>query len=94
MQNARHKLEALNLNDSEDVTIFVTEVQEMNRNEQPWADQLERCKSGQKLLQEQRYQWPEGWLHIDMIEGEWGAFKQALAKKNVILEQETTSLQN
>jgi hypothetical protein len=55
VQTARHKLEALNLNDSEDVTIFVTEVQEMNRNEAPWADQLERCKAGQKLLQEQRY---------------------------------------
>lgn len=82
------------MDDSEDVTIFVTEVQEMNRKSSGWADQLERCKSGQKLLQEQRYQWPDDWLNIDMIEGEWGSFKQAMKKKNDILEKETQALQD
>lgn len=59
---------------SDDVTVFVTEIQEMNRVVDAWEAQLKRCKAGQKLLQQQRYDWPEDWLWIDMIEGEWSSF--------------------
>ena len=46
IQDARRKLESLSLEDSDDVTLFVTEIQEMKRIVVAWEDQLERCKSG------------------------------------------------
>ena len=74
VQEARHKLEGLSLEMSDDVTVFVTEIQEMNRVVDKWEAQLKRCKAGQKLLQVQRYQWPQDWLWIEHIEGEWSSF--------------------
>ncbi len=52
VQDARRKLESLSLEDSEDVTMFVTEIQEMKRIVIAWEDQLDRCKAGKRLLQE------------------------------------------
>ena len=74
VQQARHKLEGLSLEMSDDVTVFVTEIQEMNRVVDEWEKQLKRCKAGQSLLHKQRFQWPEDWLWIDQIEGEWSSF--------------------
>jgi len=52
-----------------------------------WEEQLEKCRSGQKLLQEQRYQWPSDWLWIDVVEGEWASFKQILQKRSTTMEE-------
>jgi len=46
LQEARHKLEGLSLEMSDDVTVFVTEIQEMNRVVDKWEAQLKRCKAG------------------------------------------------
>ena len=46
LQVARHKLEGLNIDVSDDVTVFVTEIQEMNRIVDTWEAQLKRCKAG------------------------------------------------
>ena len=51
VQEARHELEGLSLEVSDDVTVFVTRIQEMNRVVDKWEIQLKRCKAGQKLLQ-------------------------------------------
>lgn len=93
VQDARRKLESLSLEDSDDVTMFVTEIQEMKRIVVAWEDQLDRCKAGQKLLQEQRYAWPADWLSIDLIEGEWASFKQILNKRSTTMEEQIPLLQ-
>ena len=36
VQEARHKLEGLSLEMSDDVTVFVTEIQEMDRSKDKW----------------------------------------------------------
>jgi dynein heavy chain 1 len=55
IQGARRKLEGLSVDASDDVTIFVTEIQEIKRSVQGWEQSLERQKRGQKLLHSQRY---------------------------------------
>jgi hypothetical protein len=52
VQEARRKLEHLSLEESDDVTLFVTEIQEMKRIVNEWETQLDKCRAGQKLLQE------------------------------------------
>lgn len=71
IQGARRKLEGLSIDASDDVTIFVTEIQEIKRSVQGWEQSLERQKKGQKLLNSQRYQFPNDWLWIDIVEFEW-----------------------
>lgn len=73
--NARRKLENLSADASDDVTVFVTEIQEMKRSLKSWEIEMDRFKGGQKLLQTQRFQFPQDWLWIDIVEGEWSAFK-------------------
>ena len=55
VQESRRKLEGLSLEESDDVTFFVTEIQEMNRVVNQWENQLDRFRAGQKLLQQQRF---------------------------------------
>jgi len=42
IQGARRKLEGLSIDASDDVTIFVTEIQEIKRNVQGWEKSLEK----------------------------------------------------
>lgn len=36
---------------------------------------MDKYKSGSKLLVSQRYQMAHDWLSIDIVDGEWNAFK-------------------
>lgn len=71
IQTARRKLESLSIDASEDVTLFVTDIQDIKRSVQGWEASMSRMKKGQKLLNSQRYQFPNDWLWIDIVEFEW-----------------------
>ena len=44
-------------------------------------------KKGQRLLNAQRYQFPNDWLWIDIVEFEWNqSFLQILDKKSAAME--------
>lgn len=44
--NARRKLENLSADASDDVTVFVTEIQEMKRSLKSWEIEMDRFKGG------------------------------------------------
>jgi dynein heavy chain 1 len=95
IQGARRKLEGLSVDASDDVTIFVTEIQDIKRSVQGWEQSLERQKRGQKLLHSQRYQFPNDWLWIDIVEFEWNqSFQQILTKKVAMMESQIPALQS
>ena len=94
IQGARRKLEGLSIDASDDVTTFVTEIQEISRSVQGWELSLERQKKGQKLLNSQRYQFPNDWLWIDIVEFEWNqSFQQILSKKVALMQDQIPNLQ-
>ena len=93
VQKARRKLETLSIDVSDDVTMFVTEIQEMKHSHKVWGEEFEKYKSGYKLLISQRYQFPQEWLYIELVEGEWTAFKQLYGKKAKIMEEKIPELQ-
>jgi dynein heavy chain 1 len=92
VQDARRKLEGLTLEESDDVTLFVTEIQEMNRVVKQWETQLDRCKRGEKLLHQQRFQWPANWPFVDLIDGEWASFRQILGKRSATMQDQIPAL--
>jgi dynein heavy chain 1 len=74
------------------VTLFVTEIQDLNRSLVTWQAELDRAKSGYKLLLGQRYIFPADWLSLDILEGEWTAFRQILSRKSKVMEDQIPSL--
>lgn len=92
--NARLQLEKQSLDSaSTDVTLFVTEVQELRRNLERWQGEMNKYRGGQQLLTRQRYHFPNEWLWIDQLEGDWSTFKQILSKKSQTMEAEIPTLQ-
>lgn len=66
----------------------------MKRQVNIWQNEIEKYKSGSKLLIAQRYQFTHDWLSIDQVEGEWNAFRQILTKKSKIMDEQIPALQN
>eukprot|EP00830_Metopus_es_P014592 TRINITY_DN3930_c0_g2_i1.p1 TRINITY_DN3930_c0_g2~~TRINITY_DN3930_c0_g2_i1.p1 ORF type:complete len:1285 (-),score=333.29 TRINITY_DN3930_c0_g2_i1:418-4179(-) len=91
---ARTQLENQNLDiTSTDVTVFITEIQEIKKKVEVWSVQMDRFKNGHKLLDKHRFQFPPDWLHVDQIEGEWSSLKQILSKKSKTMEEQIPTLQ-
>lgn len=48
--------------------------------------QVEMYIEGQRILERQRFQFPAQWLHVDNIEGEWGAFNEIIRRKDTSIQ--------
>jgi dynein heavy chain 1 len=88
---ARKDLEAQSLEASSTVqaVAFITIVQQSRRKVKAWAPEVELFKHGETALNRQRYQFPQDWLYVDQISGEWIAFNEILARKSKIVQDQT-----
>lgn len=68
---------------------FILFMQNIKKKIPGWTKDLEMFKSGQKTLEKNRYRFPEDWMDVDNLEGEWGAFAAILGKKSQIIENQT-----
>ena len=68
---ARSKLEALSIDAQDDVTTFVTEIQDIRRKVKGWEKGIQRMKKGEALLKGQRFQFPNDWPWLSVLEYEW-----------------------
>eukprot|EP00931_Biecheleriopsis_adriatica_P034702 TRINITY_DN20021_c0_g5_i1.p1 TRINITY_DN20021_c0_g5~~TRINITY_DN20021_c0_g5_i1.p1 ORF type:complete len:4603 (-),score=1119.02 TRINITY_DN20021_c0_g5_i1:34-13842(-) len=92
INQGRERLEAID--SSGDLTVVCMAVLKVKANAEKWAVQFEELQKAQKLLVKQRFIFPEDWMHIEQIEGEWEAFEQILARRNRILELELPKLRS
>lgn len=76
-----------------DAVCFITYVQSLKRNMTAWEKQVEVYREGQRILERQRFQFPNSWLHVDNIEGEWGAFNEIIKRKDSSIQTQVQSLQ-
>ncbi|KNC98573.1 uncharacterized protein SPPG_06258 [Spizellomyces punctatus DAOM BR117] len=72
---------------------FITFVQDLGRKIPLWTEQVQTFKSSQKVLERQRYQFPNDWLYVDNVEGEWSAFNEILARKKKAIQEQIAGLQ-
>ena len=71
---------------SDDVN-FIMYVQGLKRKMRGWEKQVDvYYREDQRILESQLFQFPVQWLHVDNIDGEWGAF-------NRIIQNHVNSLQ-
>ena len=92
VNQGRERLEAVDGNG--DLTLVCMAVLKVKTSAEKWQNQFEELQKAQKLLVKQRYQFPEDWMHIEQIEGEWESFEQILARRNRILEHELPKLRS
>ncbi|XP_046600571.1 dynein heavy chain, cytoplasmic isoform X5 [Neodiprion lecontei] len=76
-----------------DAVGFITYVQSLKRNMKVWEKQVDVYREGQRILERQRFQFPSTWLHVDNIEGEWGAFNEIIKRKDNSIQTQVASLQ-
>lgn len=58
-----------------------------------WDKQVEVYREAQRILERQRFQFPNNWLHVDNIEGEWSAFNEIIKRKDSAIQTQVASLQ-
>jgi dynein heavy chain 1 len=86
--------QSFDFNSTPDIVSSVTLLQSLNKKSQLWRSQLDAIKAGEKLLHQQRFQFPESWLFVDRIEGEWKTFEQILNRRLNTLAMETPVIQS
>eukprot|EP01113_Clastostelium_recurvatum_P011812 TRINITY_DN1605_c0_g1_i1.p1 TRINITY_DN1605_c0_g1~~TRINITY_DN1605_c0_g1_i1.p1 ORF type:complete len:4689 (+),score=1530.43 TRINITY_DN1605_c0_g1_i1:285-14351(+) len=95
ISQSRQSLERLSVDtvSTEEAVSFIIQVQDMRKRVPIWESNLQTFRTGQDLLQRQRFQFPQDWLEADMVEGEWGAFNEILQRKNATINDAIPQLQ-
>lgn len=81
IKNARQKLEKIDFSTGEGTVAAISDLNYCKKNMPKWSTELEHFKDGQKLLELQRFHFPNDWTFADQIESDWLVVKQILAKK-------------
>ncbi|CAE7031283.1 Dync1h1 [Symbiodinium sp. CCMP2456] len=92
VNQGRERLEAVD--GSGDLTVVCMAVLKVKTSAEKWSPEFEELQKAQKLLVKQRFQFPEDWMHIEQVQGEWEAFEQILTRRNRILDHELPKLRS
>ncbi|XP_049288218.1 dynein heavy chain, cytoplasmic isoform X3 [Anopheles funestus] len=76
-----------------DAVCFITYVQSLKKEMLVWDKQVDVYREAQRILERQRFQFPNNWLHVDNIEGEWSAFNEIMKRKDSAIQTQVASLQ-
>ncbi|KAI4467240.1 dynein heavy chain [Holotrichia oblita] len=87
------ELQTIEAASTSDAVSFITYVQSLKRNMKKWEKQVEVYREGQRILERQRFQFPNSWLHVENLEGEWGAFNEIIKRKDSSIQTQVASLQ-
>ena len=49
---------------------------------------MDQFRAGQRLLNQQRYQFPNQWLYAEHVEGEWDALNDILMRKDSSIQSQ------
>ena len=91
-QSNRAILESPFSGSTKEMIDFVVLVQKLEDSLPGWTETISVFNEGQKLLQRFRFQFPSNWLYYDNVVGEWGAFKDILARKSKFVQAQKTML--
>jgi dynein heavy chain 1, cytosolic len=84
LKNARIDLErqSLEASSTAQAVSFITIVQKSETKIKVWAPLVELFVKSQGTLQRERYHFPDDWLQVEVVTGEWDALKEILARKS------------
>ncbi|KAI7858782.1 dynein heavy chain [Circinella umbellata] len=95
VSKARYELEqqSIESNSTGEAVTFITFVQDLKRKVAKWSQDVELFRQGQKTLERQRFQFPNEWVYVDQVDGEWSAFNEILSRKNNAIQEQIAGLQ-
>jgi dynein cytoplasmic 1 heavy chain len=95
LMNARKQLETANLDfgSTEEIVESVTLLQDLRHKSTDWRKNIEDQKSVEKLLERQRFMFPDEWLYLDRVQSEYYAFDQILNRKLAQMHNEAAHIQ-
>ena len=95
ISKARSELEqqTINMASTSEAMSFITYSQGLKRKMWGWEKQVDVYREGQRILERQRFQFPDQWLHVGNIDGEWGAFNKIMRRKDSSIQNQVNSLQ-
>ena len=82
IKNARERLEKIDFSRGENTVAAISDLNYCKENIPKWSANLQHFKDGQKLLEVQRFHFPNNWTFSDQIDGDWVVVKQIFAKKS------------
>ncbi|GIX77251.1 dynein heavy chain, cytoplasmic [Caerostris extrusa] len=85
--------QSIETDSTSDAVTFITYVQSLKKKMKIWDKKVELYREGQRILERQRFQFPNSWLHIDNVEGEWSAFNEIIRRKDSAIQVQVASLQ-
>ncbi|MFH4975707.1 hypothetical protein AB6A40_002416 [Gnathostoma spinigerum] len=71
-----------------DAIQLITYVQQLKKKTKWCQEQVEQFRSAQRLLTQQRYQFPSSWLYSENIDGEWSALSDILERKDSAIQSQ------
>ncbi|KAK5078141.1 dynein heavy chain [Lithohypha guttulata] len=94
LKRARHDLEnqSLEASSTAQAVAFITIVQQCKRNANLWEPEIEVFRQGQVTLSRQRYNFASDWLSANQVGDEWDSFREILARKSRVVEEQTDAL--
>lgn len=95
ISTSRSELEQQSIDtaNTKDAVVFITYVQSLKGKMKVWEKQVQTYREGQRILERQRFQFPNNWLHVDNVEGEWSAFNEIMRRKDSAIQTQVSSLQ-
>eukprot|EP01134_Creolimax_fragrantissima_P000215 CFRG0215T1 len=93
-QRERSMLEYMTIDtvSTEKAVEFITVVQDLKRKQGSWSEMVALAQVGEKLLQRQRFAFPNTWLWYSQLADEWEAFSSILTRKDNLIQAETMAL--
>lgn len=88
------EMQSIEAASTSDAVSFITYVQSLKKDMLALEKQVEVYREAQRILERQRFQFPNSWLHVDNIEGEWSAFTEIMKRKDSAIQTQVASLQS
>ncbi|CAI4230233.1 unnamed protein product [Auanema sp. JU1783] len=76
-----------------DAVALITYVQTLKKQTKAGQDSVDQFRAAQRLLTQQRYQFPNQWLYAENVDGEWTALVDILMRKDSSIQSQISNLQ-
>ncbi|KAJ3322044.1 hypothetical protein HDV06_003645 [Boothiomyces sp. JEL0866] len=93
LKNYRESLEKnLAYSTTHDLVNFLLLIQELGSESGNFDLKMKQFYNGQRILERQRFKFPQDWLYYDQIYGEHSAFKEILERKTRLIQEQIEPL--
>ncbi|KAK6731031.1 hypothetical protein RB195_007476 [Necator americanus] len=77
-----------------DAVALITYVQTLKKQTKVGQETVDQFRAAQRLLSQQRYQFPAQWMYAENVEGEWSALSEILLRKDSAIQSQVNNLQS